>query len=447
MSKNDIDLNIDNYNINDLLLFLGLKKNYTATDLDNKEKEYILNVVSSDTNSITPQKKYDLITFIKNAKSLLLDNINSGSESKGTAAAAAETKGAATTLAPGADQPNDIKIGQVINPRSNIPAMQFSKNAIELNGYKRNTIIRNYIFNTVFRDNFFETYSTDSTYTLPQKMTNVISLDLSGIQFPNFAFAFSEDKGSNKIYIEEEETGLSALVLIPSGNYNITNFPVVLAKCINEQVVGEYNPDGPNRFNVSISETTYFTTISNTTYSFFMILNDPEFNNNPDDYKCPNIYGTRYFKTNFDARIGTRPEEAVNTLGWLMGYRLPGYAFEKSYTSEGPFDNTYSDYLYFTLNDYVNNQTSNTYGILPTSILDNNILAMIPVTAPVFTSSFDNNSNFIYKTRLYTGPVNITKITIGLINQFGEEVNLHNSDFAFCLQITSIFDAATSSFS
>ena len=128
MSKNDIDLNIDNYNINDLLSFLGLKKNYTSTDLENKEKEYILNVVSVDANSITPQKKYDLITFIKNAKSILFDNINSAT------ATASKTKASET------NDPHVIKIGDVINPRSNIPAMQFSKNAIQLNGYKKKTI-------------------------------------------------------------------------------------------------------------------------------------------------------------------------------------------------------------------------------------------------------------------------------------------------------------------
>jgi len=447
MSKNDIDLNIDNYNINDLLSFLGLKKNYTTTDLDNKEKEYILNVLSSDANSITPQKKYDLITFIKNAKSVLFDNINSGAASETkvkVASAGVESKDSATTLTAGS---NDIKIGQVINPRANIPAMQFSKNAIEINGYKKNTIIRNYIFNTVFRDNFFETYSTNSTYTLSQKMTNVISMDLSGLQFPNFMFAFSNDKGTNKVYIEEEETGLKAWVIIPSGNYTILNFPPMLSKAINEQVVGEYNPDGPNRFNVSISETTFFTTISNTTYNFFMVTSDTYYNDSPDNYECPNVYSTRYFKTNLDRRIDQRPDQAVNTLGWLMGFRQPIYGNEKSFEGEGPFDNTYSDFIYFTLNDFVNNQTSNTYGVLPNSILDNNILAMIPVTSPIFTSSFDNNSNFIYKTRVYTGPVNITKITIGLVNPYGEQINLHNSDFTFCLQVTSIFDPATASVS
>lgn len=453
MSKNDIDLNIDNYNISDLLSFLGLNKNYTSSDLDNKEKEYILNIVSADANSITPQKKYDLITFIKNAKSVLFDNINSETEAMtvvenkvAPAAAVSKVKGAVTTAVAESkvtSGPNDIKIGQVINPRANLPAMQFSKNAIEINGYKKNTIIRNYIFNTVYRDNFFQTYSTNSTYTLSQKMSNVISLDLSGLQFPYFMFTFSEDKGSNKIYIEEDETGLNAFVIIPSGNYTITNFPPMLAKAINEQVVGEYNPDGPNRFNVSISETTYFTTITNTTYNFYMITNDTYYNANPENYVCPHRYSTRYFKTDMDPRVEARPDQFVNTLGWLMGFRLPAYGDEKSYTSEGPFDNTYSNYIYFTLNDFVNNQTSNTYGILPNSILDNNILAMIPVTASIFSSSFDNNANFVYKKRLYTGPVNITKIKIGLVNPFGEEINLHNSDFTFCLQVTSVFDPAT----
>jgi hypothetical protein len=435
MNKNNIDLNIDNYNINDLLLFLGLKKNYTAIDLDNKEKEYILNVVSDDTNSITPQKKYDIITFIKNAKSILFDNINSNYKPTPNAANAANAANASQGNAP-----NNIQIGDVINPRSNIPAMQFSRNAITMNGYHGKTTTRNYVFNTVFRDNFYQTYSTNSTYTLPQKMTNVLSIDLSALQFPNYMFTFSNSNKSNKIYIEEEETGNFGWVTIPSGNYDFYTFPPTLSKAINEQIVGTYDPSGPNRFDVTISPSTYFTTISNTTYNFFIVASETFYNDDPNNYVCPNIYSTRYFKTDLDPQVGERPEQTVNSLAWLMGYRLPAYGGEKSYTSEGLFDNTYADYVYFTLNDYVNNQTANTYGILQNSILDNNLLAVIPIIAPQFVSTFSNNANFIYKTRVYNGPVNITKINIGLINEFGEQINLHNSNFAFCLQVTSMFD-------
>jgi len=271
-------------------------------------------------------------------------------------------------------------------------------------------------------------------------MVNVISIVLSGLQFPNFMFSFSKSKKTNQIFIHEDVTDNEAMVSIPSGNYNVMNFPGVLEKAINEQVVGSYTPAGPNRFTVSISPYTFFTTISNSTYTFTMITNFTLYNDDPDNFVCPNVYSTRYFKSEPDIKDGTRPEQYFNSLGWLIGYRLTVYEGLQSYTSEGPFDNQFADYIYFTLNDYVNNQTANTYGVLGGSILDANILGVIPITTPYFTSTFDNNSNFIYKTRNYTGPVNIAKINIQLINEFGEQINLHNSDFAFCLQVTSILD-------
>jgi hypothetical protein len=484
MSKTDIDLNIENYDINDLISFLHLKKNYTSSDLEDKEKEYIYNVVSNDTGTINSKKKFELIMFIKNAKTKLLDNIiinnnnnnnnNSGTNNNSRLGGSNRLDGSNRLerakdfdLLPG-ENPNlggsvmnpnvvslsdptnpsqaasgkdsKIQLGQIINPFSNLPAMEFSKNAIKMNGYNPQRIIRNYIFNTRFRDAFSDSYSTNSTYTLPQKMVNVISIVLSGLQFPNFMFSFSKSKKTNQIFIHEDVTDNEAMVSIPSGNYNVMNFPGVLEKAINEQVVGSYTPAGPNRFTVSISPYTFFTTISNSTYTFTMITNFTLYNDDPDNFVCPNVYSTRYFKSEPDIKDGTRPEQYFNSLGWLIGYRLTVYEGLQSYTSEGPFDNQFADYIYFTLNDYVNNQTANTYGVLGGSILDANILGVIPITTPYFTSTFDNNSNFIYKTRNYTGPVNIAKINIQLINEFGEQINLHNSDFAFCLQVTSILD-------
>lgn len=76
-------------------------------------------------------------------------------------------------------------------------------------------------------------------------------------------------------------------------------------------------------------------------------------------------------------------------------------------------------------------------------IFDNNILAIIPVTSELFSSTFDNNSNFIYKTRNYYGPVNISKISIKLTNQFGFPINIHYSDFIFCLQTVDIYNNVT----
>jgi hypothetical protein len=96
--------------------------------------------------------------------------------------------------------------------------------------------------------------------------------------------------------------------------------------------------------------------------------------------------------------------------------------------------------LSFILNDFCNNQSSNNYSMFQNQLFDNNILAIIPITTPAFTSTFDNNSNFIYKTRNYFGPVNISKISIRLTNQFGFAINMHSSDYVFCLQTVDIYN-------
>jgi hypothetical protein len=334
-----------------------------------------------------------------------------------------------------------IQMGQIINPRDDFPSMQFSNNAIKINGYTDKKIIRNYVFNTQYRDDYTRTVSTDCSFTLPQKMSNVISIDLSGIQFPNYAYTFNRITGTNRIYIEESVTGNKALVTIPDGNYNTINFPPTLEKAINEQVVGSYTPGGPNRFQVSISETTRSTTITNTTYDFIinlLIQTSPE---SSSYFPCDgNQYAAKFKASLTDDKTGVLNGFKFYTLGWLMGYREDIYAGQKSYTSESLFDNTFGDYVYFALDDYVGNKVSNTYGLLAASVIENNILAIIPITTPQFSSTFSNNSNFIYKKRIYTGPVNITKISIQLLNPVGTLIDLHQSDFTFFLQVTSIYD-------
>jgi hypothetical protein len=131
----------------------------------------------------------------------------------------------------------------------------------------------------------------------------------------------------------------------------------------------------------------------------------------------------------------------VQTLGYLMGFRQIQYDGSSNYISESIFQNNYSDYLYFVLEDYTSSQTaSNTYGIVGNGLIEGNILGVIPITTSFFTTTFDNNSNFIYKKRDYFGPVDISRISIKLLNQKGNLVNLHQTDFSFTLKVTTIYD-------
>jgi hypothetical protein len=125
----------------------------------------------------------------------------------------------------------------------------------------------------------------------------------------------------------------------------------------------------------------------------------------------------------------------------LLGYREISYSGSLSYTSESPFNGVYSSYLYFALNDYTGSQQiSNTYGVLQNSLIDDNVLGVIPLDGKNYSYIFENNSNLIYKRRNYFGPVDISKISIKLLNPFGQVVNLLQNDFSFSLNVTSNYN-------
>jgi hypothetical protein len=244
---------------------------------------------------------------------------------------------------------------------------------------------------------------------------------------------------------------LSGVVTLPEGNYTpykanvlLTNiveasFPDTLEKEINEQILGIINPIN-YRFKVNISLSTRKTTISNTTNTFRMNIIKRE---QPD--RCSQFsnniyvdYGNDYVPPRDSVPLGSY----LQTMGFLMGYRELEYLGNNSYTSESIFINTYSNYLYFVLDDYTGSQTvSNTYGLLgPAGFLDSNILAVVPISSNLFSTTFDNNSNFIYKKREYFGPVDISRITVKLTNQRGNIVNLQQTDWSFSIQVKTIYN-------
>jgi hypothetical protein len=143
---------------------------------------------------------------------------------------------------------------------------------------------------------------------------------------------------------------------------------------------------------------------------------------------------------NSDVKKKIKPSDYFTTMGYLMGFRQIDYSGSKSYTCEAPFDDTLQDYYYFELNDYNDYQNESTYGVLPTYILSKNIIAVLPIITPKYISTFDNNANDIYKTRNYNSPVDISKISIKLLNADGVLVDLHSIDFAFILQVTTVYD-------
>jgi hypothetical protein len=431
----NLDLDVNNYSVEDLIKFFKLKNNYNTDDIENKVNEMTNEIFSFDSSSYNSKHKFDIMNFIKLAKDILVSSyyeIRNKIEIEKNLHKKIDTN----------------NIGKIINPLAVHPALETeSIPSNHINGYRRNKNVSVYVFNTASRENFFDTVSTNSTFLLPSKLKNVMSISLSSIQIPNVMFAFSSERGTNQLYIYENNTNLNGVVTIPDGNYFKTQSPLfvslvaeiapTLEKAINEQILSIFNP-ALYRFKVVINPATNFVTISNTTNTFSMDTLKRDFTDasfcDPYSFPRPNL-------DNIDNKLNIKPSQYIDTLGYLLGFRNVSYAGSNSYTTESTFSNDYSTYLYFALDDYTGSQsTSSAYGILQNSLINENILALIPLNGLPFNFVFDNNSNFIYKKRAYYGPVDISRITIKLLNQVGKVVNLLQNNFSFSLQITTIYD-------
>jgi hypothetical protein len=427
-----VDLDINNYTIDDLYNFFKLPTNTSEDNISHVADKMGKNILNT---SLSTDEKYSYINFIADAKQILKTHI----ETKNKVNLYDNIlKKKVTNLS---DASNDKKpydnVGKIINPMS-ISHQSMQKISIpsdSVNPYMGNKLVTNYVFNTQFRDNYFFSQPSDATFTLPIKIKNVVAVSLSAVQIPNNFLTFSNIRGTNQIYIFEETTQLQGIVTIPNGNYDITSFPSILEEAINLQIIGSL----PGRFKVTINPYNYFTTISNTTYNFRMniLRTNENFIGNCNSFIFnDDLNGDKPIEKN-----NTLVEKFVTTMGYIIGYRNFEYTGSRSYTSESMFNNVYCDYVFFCMNEFATaSQYIANYGILSESLIDDNVLAIIPITSPSFTSTFDNNSNFIYKTRNYNSPIDIQKISIKILNPQGKLVNFFGNDYGFNLQITTLYD-------
>ena len=444
---NNIDLNTDNYSIGELKKFFKLSKNYKNEELNKK----ILEMTTIINSLPDTDYKHQTLEFINQSKQILTKKEENKHDTKIQHNNVQDNDvydnkynnndydnifNNTTQIPLKNPLPNpNSNVGQFIDLNSNHQPMETTY--IENNSpLKYDRFIKNYVINTRYRDDYFGTTSNNCTFTFPTIIKNAISMSLSALQYQNVMFSISNTNHTDQIYIHEDTTNNEGVVIMPEGNYTYLEFPSIMETAINEQIIGS---SGPNRFSVSINPNTHFTTISNSTYTFTMEIityYPKKLGVNCDD----NNYDFTFKPGENDPKKQPKPEQMYNSLGYMMGYRKTVYANKMNYKSESVYQSERYKYVFFIVNDYVGNQTKNTAGIFPQLMLDQDILALIPISSAIFTTTFSDGSTYIYRTRNYNGPVDISKISIQLVNPMGQLADIHQTDFTFCLQIETISD-------
>ena len=422
------DLSISNYTKSELEQLFDLPSNYDESIVEMQETKLRQNIVSD--KSITHSVKNQTLNFISEVKKTLIVNImgggGGGSQNKNVLNEAASIAKKYYNFDKGlvksdvVSSGNTFIIDKPITPYGQSQPSEFYQGAF--NPLNKRSLRQNINIDTRFRENYYTTQSTNFHLDLPIRLTQVVSLQLSALEMPTTFYAVSSVFGNNFFVLQID--GLDPLIVtIPDGNYNYLSLQNYINNFLTSQSVVAYK-----------------------TIQFLSDINTPSGTGSGGSGKMVVAYSaatTTNFTINFQTdRYGNEDRQTPLPLklGWLMGFREGYYENNIAYVSEGIIDLTGPKYIYLVVDDFNNSVNDGFYGAFTSSVLNKNILARISLQGSVFTTFTQNNLLLVTTSRQYFGPVDIQKIQVQLLDEYGRILNLNNMDYSFCLTFQTLYN-------
>ena len=439
----NFDYNIDNYDRNELREMFELPDNYDKNMVDIKETKLRESILKD--KNVTENTQAKVLNFLFKAKNILLinneqqdnnmknnddnsDYVNKELLSKydDVYNIVKNKQNKTELISDGIHmvQTNTRDIPYVVSyPSENFPS--------DINPIRRRIRRTNLIVDTRFRENYYNSASTNFNFQLPMVLEHVLSMQLTGIEFPLSYNVVSKQYNNNFFSIiitNNEGVSEGKVITIPDGNYDYDSLPLI----IKTQLLAIGSPFKYLNFVVNISSGVNFA--SNGTGTRQMMVGFDS--TTPEDV----IKSISNLELNFQAdRYGNEDKTTPLTLklGWLMGFRNGIYTNGNNYVSEACVDLVGPKYLYLVIDDFNNNNNNGLYyGAFNSSILNKNIIARISLNAKLFNVLISSDTNLLTLQREYYGPVNIRNFQIQVLDEFGRIFDLNYMDFSFCLAFT-----------
>jgi len=358
-----IDTKINNYSVSELL---------TILDLDDPDPVFIEKRTDEYISRFKKEKNPDLVIFFEEIKSVLLDyakelKTSSGPVSSNSAKKQTDSWFQNQYLKPDSSLQND-KITdrkQQIDVYDNIHvpmkqkhlgvANNFVVNVAQdtLNPNLKNSTTRFINLDSQFRQSTgSQDSSTDYTCDLSDPLTNVLSLRLYSFQIPYTWYAIDYTYGNTTLWISNSTKTINIAVSVSPGNYSPSEFVLELAN--------------------AFTKAGFIGVTGSTTSSSAQIYYSP--NNAKITLKLngitgPLTIGTTTLITFFDytgkLKVvdpgALQPQSYINqTLGWIMGYRLPYINVDPSGNiAPAVLDLNGPKYLIISVDDYNQNHINN----------------------------------------------------------------------------------------
>ena len=403
-----MDFNLKNYQKTELQDMFELPSDYNQELVDIQEKKLRDNIVNNQ--SIHENIKNKTLLFLKEAKQLLLTDLanfyNTRFDLKSTPI--------------DTDNNHDVQERKPTPFLNSFPSEFFPG---VINPLKKRVSTQNLNIDTRFRENYYGSPATNYHLNLPIKMSSVMTMQLSAFEMPTTFYNVSKQYGNNFMTLTVTTTTTSttsAVLTIQDGNYTYDT----ITSYLNSILTNLGNPFDSLIFVINIM---------NTSGSGQMVVG----------VKASIDPTTIQFSLNFQADKNGKEDKSTPLplkFGWTLGFRNGFYINNSTYVSEGVVDLLGPRYIYLVVDDYNNNVNNNFYSAFTSSILNNNILARISMNANFFDILGQNNLSLITTPREYYGPVDIQKMNIQLLDEYGRVLDINNMDYSFCLTFKSVYD-------
>jgi hypothetical protein len=434
-----LDLDITNYSIKDLEAFFKLNKKNKYSEADIELREYEIREQLLKSGHINKRFKSDLIEFLKRAKNMLiqvkcdLSSKNPTSIPKNYQLDPLDTP-LLNQLPPRTDE-------LIVKPETqyiNVLSEEFYPG--NMNPLKTRIITKCLNIDTRFRDEFYKTKSSDFTFNLPMRFNKVVSMQLSSLELPVTFYGISSSLGNNFLYLQVNYNLLdpnnnslvddSIVIYIPDGNYNTND----LISTINTQL-------SPTNTDNTLQN-------PNSVFSYIQLTMDLTINGSGSgrisfQTTTNTILNINNIILDFTKNTNGEPDNLpLNTkIGWNLGFQKPVYSGSIMYTGETVIEPSLTRYLYLVVDDFVNTSVNNHFiSVFSKSILSPNILARIAIQGSYFSIIMQNDFKVISEPRKYFGPVDIQKLRIQLVDEYGRILDMNNSDFSFCITLKMLYD-------
>ena len=321
------------------------------------------------------------------------------------------------------------------------------------NPINRKTITKLLTVDSRFRNNYQNTLSTDYNIDLPYIINNVIEMKLSDVEFPTTYYPFDDEYENNYCWIKYTYINSSNIeqdayiyIYIPSGNYyhqtlidNISNDFMNLALPFTINFNLDYNNaggigvgDGKVTIQFTTDTSTNFVNVTNIVLNFEASKLPPEIEDWNTSHRVYLDEAKEYYniKSNIDYK---------QRFGWMLGYRKPYYTGALSYVSEGILDVLGPKYLYLLVEDFNTSSNINFFSNSEETLLNGMIIARISLKGYAFAIQSQGDFGIYTEPRFYYGPVNIHKLHVKIIDEYGRRINLNGIDFSFTLNLTTIY--------